>query len=120
MAVHHREGIECPIDYYDYPNPELDQHGQTTYDWDAYYAAVDEWYEDLQKVTKEVGNHELSGTILAFPYADGAALYLIHGDVDGQPELSCIHVWDGWRLAPILIDGISWEGIYEYIGSQGG
>ena len=53
-------------------------------------------------------------------YFNAAPIQMIHGDVDGEPELSCIHVWDGWQLAPILIDGISWEGIYEYIGSQSG
>jgi len=71
------------------------ENPEQTWD-DAYEEAVEKYEGSLVKWCQENHPGKNSGEIVEFPYADGAARYVV---MTMQP-LQLIHIdtWDGWEL----------------------
>jgi hypothetical protein len=104
MALFHNESLRSPLLRSDFNS------------WEEYYDAEDDWYQDLLKVTVEVGNHPLSGRVMKFQTGDGYAEYLVLNDKDGQPEIIHLNVGDGLFIHPALMRCLDWEAVTHILG----
>lgn len=73
--------------------PELDFR-----DIPGYTAAAEQYLADVQKWARDnvSGKSDIAGSVVAIPYADGHAVYVI-AKLERSHGLIHIDTWDGWR-----------------------
>lgn len=73
--------------------PELD-----TRDIRGYIAAAEKYLADVSDWARKnvVGKSDIAGSVVAVPYADGQAVYVV-AKLERSHGLIHIGTWDGWR-----------------------
>ena len=64
--------------------------------WDEYKKRTEQYIQSIQEWAKRTGNGDIAGSLVAFPFADGYAQYIVYT----TKPLSLIHVptGDAWHF----------------------
>jgi len=78
-------------------------------DWEAVYKAQDKGLADLMAVSRALPKGEVKEAVVAIPWADGAAYYLV---TKAKPlTLAHIEVGDAWKVPVFMIRGLTLKDI---------